>query len=189
MESDSQIADTKAVQDVKEGRKDRIVELMDRYGNQLMNYLFAILKNREDAEDAFQDTWSRVMERIDDFRSGMAFAPWLFRIGRNRAYDCLRYKNRWWSLERHSPDGEVVEFEIAGSVQFADSLERRELIECLLRDLKPIDRDVLWLKFVDDLSHEEIADVWGVPAATVRTRLRRALRRVTERYSELEGLS
>ena len=64
-----------------------------------MRYLAVILGNRGSAEDAFQDTWIKVMERIRRYDLERPFAPWLFRVARNCAYDQLRRKKRWWSFD------------------------------------------------------------------------------------------
>jgi len=72
---------------------------MDLHGEALMRYLYSIMGTRESAEDVFQDSWVKVMEKISLFDSTMSFRPWLFRVARNAAYDALRRKKRWWSLD------------------------------------------------------------------------------------------
>ena len=83
---------------LQHGDRRGLEELMDRYGENLMRYLAVILGNRESAEDVFQDTWVKLMERIGRYDLDRPFAPWLFRVARNCAYDQLRRKKRWWSF-------------------------------------------------------------------------------------------
>jgi RNA polymerase sigma-70 factor (ECF subfamily) len=149
-----------------------------------MHYLLAILGNRELAEDAFQDCWRRVIEKIDRFRSGEPFGPWLFRIGRNRAYDLLRERRRWRQPARETASGGPAP-EPAVRERFEERLQARDLVRRLLAELAPVYREVLWLRYFREQSYAEIAHACHLPLGTVKTRLRRALQMVGSRYEAL----
>ena len=162
----------------REGQTAGLARLMERHGEALMHYLQSILRNRQDAEEAFQDTWVRVAEKAHRCDPDRPFAPWLFRIARNRAYDHLRRRRRWslFSLERPGrgprPD--------PGSDPEA-ALERlvaRDLAARLLPRLEAPFREVIWLRFYREGSYEEIAEICGIAVGTVKSRLRRALDRL-----------
>ncbi len=87
------------ISQLKKGDTDAAGALMDLHGEALMRYLYSIMGSRESAEDVFQDSWVKVMEKISLFDSSVSFRPWLFRVARNAAYDALRRKKRWWSLD------------------------------------------------------------------------------------------
>jgi RNA polymerase sigma-70 factor (ECF subfamily) len=172
---------------LRAGDTSQLTVLMDRHGNALMNYLVAILRRPGPAEDAFQETWLRVLHRIHRFDPSLPFAPWLFRIGRNCAYDFLRRQRRWWPLGgRREADEPAAGEEPASSDDWPDRLMRADIVRTILRRLNPRDREIIWLRFFSDLSYEEIAVCCAIPMGTVKSRLRRALDRLAAIHAELE---
>lgn len=161
---------------LKQGQTAAAEGLMDHYGESLMRYLCSILGNREAAEDVFQESWVKVMEKIDRFQNEMSFGPWLFRIARNAAYDTLRRKRRWWSLDTGSgADSEDRPLEVADPGDFGHQVVARQTVARLLEWLSPDYREVLFLRFFQDQSYEEIAELCQLPLGTVKSRLKRGL--------------
>ena len=182
-----QADDRELVRALRDGRRTALAALMDRHGEGLMSYLVSILNHRMQAEDAFQDTWIKVLEKIRRFDLRQPFAPWLFRIARNRAYDLLRRQRRWgWPVWRGREGGAEQPVELAAPGDFAAEYADRESVRCLLARLGPVHREALWLRFYRELSYEEIAAVCGVPLGTVKSRLRRALDRLAELYRGMQ---
>ena len=104
--------------------------LEDHFGEELMDYLLAILGNQDLAEDAFQDTWVRVMEHIQQFDCGRSFSPWLFRIARNLAYDRLR-RQRWkiWlRIGSGEPEDPAIDVPAPGAPRFLFALGVQEML-------------------------------------------------------------
>jgi len=173
--------------ELRGGERRSLGQLVDRYGEDLMSYLLAIVGRRELAEDVFQDTWVKVMERIDRFNLRGEFAPWLFRVARNRAYDCLRHR-RWWRLRVFRPDDDGTPMhDPPAPGDFSERLLTRDMAEALLKDLEPVHRELVWLRFFREMSYQEIAEHCRIPMGTVKSRLARALDRVARRYQEIEG--
>ena len=161
---------------LKRGQTDAAGRLMDHYGESLMRYLFSILGNREAAEDVFQESWVKVMQKIEQFHHEMAFAPWLFRIARNTAYDTLRTRKRWWSLDTGSgKNSEERVLDMADPTDMENQVVARQTAKALLKSLSPNYREVLFLRFLEDRSYEEIAGICGLPLGTVKSRLKRGL--------------
>ena len=152
-----------------------------------MRYLVSILGDRDSAEDVFQDTWVRVMRRIGGFRHDRPFAPWLFRIARNRAYDHQRWRRLRGLVRGRVREGDGPAPEIPVHDGFADRLASRDTASRVLAALSPRLREVLCLRFLHELSYQEIAGVCGVPVGTVKSRLARALERAAEAGRALEG--
>ena len=175
------------VRALQDGRRTALASLMDRHGEHLMSYLVSILNHRMQAEDAFQDTWIKVLEKIHRFDLRQPFAPWLFRVARNRAYDLLRRQRRWaWPGWRRREGEEPQPVDLAAPADFAVEFADRETVRRLLARLEPVHREALWLRFYRDLSYEEIAAVCGVPLGTVKSRLRRALDRLAGLYRTMQ---
>jgi RNA polymerase sigma-70 factor (ECF subfamily) len=164
------------ISQLKQGNTDAAGTLMDLHGEVLMRYLYSIMGTREAAEDVFQDSWVKVMEKINLFNTEMSFKPWLFRIARNVAYDTLRRKKRWWSLDtgRSTESGEQP-MEIPDPTDFGHQVVARETVKRLLGSLAPAYREVLCLRFFQDQSYEEIAEFCRLPLGTVKSRLKRGL--------------
>jgi RNA polymerase sigma-70 factor (ECF subfamily) len=146
-------------------------ELIGQYQHRLYRYLFRFVNEPATAEDLFQQTWLRVVERIGKFDESRSFEPWLFAIAHNVAMDYLR-KRKPESLEE--PD---LEPETAGIDALDQCLasERAEILMAAMSGLPASYREVLTLRFEEDMKLEEIARVVNAPLPTVKTRLRRAL--------------
>ncbi len=177
------------IQDLKKGDHHAVIPLMDHYGEALMRYLVYILGNRDNAEDVFQETWVKVIEKIASFQQEFSFSPWLFRIARNAAYDQLRGRRKWWPLDwsRKPEDEDQPPVELEAPENFTAPIFRKEIVQKLVGNLTPEYREMLWLRFYQDLSYEEIAQHCRIPIGTVKSRLKRALDKVAAAYSKLEG--
>ena len=156
-------------------------ELIVRYQHR-MRYLLYLTGNREQAEDLFQEVWMRVLVRGAQFNGKARFDTWLFTIARNLVIDQKR-KKTMASLdelfEGGSDDDRPMSFEVAGDEptpfdRFAN-MEDRERLAAGMLGLDPIYREVLVLRFYEELSLEEIAKVTRAPLSTVKSRLYRGL--------------
>ena len=157
-------------------------ELIVRFQHRLMRYLLYLTGNREMAEDLFQEVWMRVLVRGSQFNGQARFDTWLFTIARNLVID-MRRKRTTSSLdelfEGGSDDDRPMSFEVADGaptpVDRFSNLEDRERIAAALLQLDTLHREVLVLRFHEELSLEEIAKVTQAPLSTVKSRLYRGL--------------
>ena len=171
---------------VAEGLKRRKVGLLDelivRYQHRLLRYLLFLTGNRETAEDLFQEVWMRVLVRGDQFNGKARFETWLFTIARNLVID-QRRKRTMNSLdeliEGAGDDDRAMTFEVASDdpspFDQASNLEDRERIAAALMELDTLHREVLVLRFHEELSLDEIAKVTKAPLSTVKSRLYRGM--------------
>lgn len=153
--------------------------LIDLYQHRLMRYLLFLTGKRDVAEDLFQETWMRVLMRGGQYNGKARFDTWLFTIARNLVIDLSR-KRTMSSLDEMSEGGEDERpFEIAISdpsplEHFQSREDSAEVGEVLLT-LDSTYREVLVLRFYEELSLEEIAGVTRAPLSTVKSRLYRGL--------------
>ncbi len=170
---------------------DLLDELITRYHYRLLRYLWALAGSHEAAEDLFQETWMRVLERGHQYSPRWKFATWLFAIARNLAIDQLR-RRQPESLDALSCPEDArtpQEWEDREPVTPYDRVaagERAEQVGALLRRLPPDAREVLVLRFQEDLNLDEIADVVGAPLSTVKSRLYRGLEALRNLLKENE---
>lgn len=151
--------------------------LMERHQDRLFRYLRRLLGDDAVAEDAFQQTWLRVTERIGRYDTGRPFGPWLFAVARNLALDHLRRREPQSLDEIDEPeaprDGDPL--------TRATALQRTAGLAEAVAGLAPLDREVLTLRFEEELALPRLAEALGVPVPTAKARLYRALARLRER--------
>ena len=160
---------------------DLLDQLVERYQYRLFRYLVYLTGSRETAEDLFQETWIRVLDRGYQYDGRSRFETWLFAIARHLVLDSHKRKIP------HSLDV-LTEVEFAAADPSpADLLSEREVQASLhgsLEKLPAVFREVLLLRFQEELGLEEIAAVLDVPVSTVKSRLYRGLEAMRGR---LEG--
>lgn len=157
---------------------DAVSELVGRYQHRLYRFLVRIIPEPATAEDLFQQTWIRLLEKIGSYDSRRNFEAWLFAIAHNLAMDHLR-RRRNFSLDEADDSGHTPSESLRASGQDAlESLlafERGELLAAAIARLPAIHREVLTLRFEEEMKLEQIAEVAGIPLSTVKSRLHRAL--------------
>jgi RNA polymerase sigma-70 factor (ECF subfamily) len=152
--------------------------LIEQYQHRLLRYLAHMTHNQATAEDLFQETWIRVLEKGHQYDGRSRFATWLMTIAHNVAIDHLRKKVPH-SLDEMRDAEDAVPFEPVATepspFEQAAASEDRARINAALEQVPTIFREVLVLRFQEQLKLEEIAKLVGIPLATVKTRLYRGV--------------
>ena len=152
--------------------------LIEKYQHRLLRYLLHLTGRRELAEDLFQETWIRVLERGRQFDGRHEFCTWLFTIARNLTIDTMRRK-QMSSLDSMRDDDDapfdVVDSALPSALQTTLQHEQNEKISAAMEHLAPEYREALVLRFQEGMSLAEIADVTGAPIGTVKSRIYRGL--------------
>jgi RNA polymerase sigma-70 factor (ECF subfamily) len=158
--------------------------LIEKYQHRLLRYLVHLTGHRDLAEDFFQETWIRVLERGRQYDGRHEFTTWLFTIARNLVIDHMRRK---WpaSLDSLAARDDLsadaaAPFDIpaTGQPSAFDATVQREQNEQISAGMKHIAaeyRETLVLRFQEGMSLEEIAQVTGAPLGTVKSRIYRGL--------------
>lgn len=163
---------------LRRGDPDALTALISRYQHRLYRYLVRLVREPAAADDLFQQTWLRVMEKIGRYDASRNFEAWLFSVAHNLAIDFWRGK-RGESLDDAGDTGEAPGQRLrAGEPDALERLldfERGAMLAACIHGLPAIHREVLTLRFEEDMKLEEIAEVAGIPLSTVKSRLRRGL--------------
>jgi len=166
---------------------DLLDRLIEQYQHRLLRYLVYLAGNRELAEDLFQETWIRVLERGHQYDGRHEFSTWLYAVARNLTIDYLRKKSPV-SLDGLMEDEEHAPLEPADSRPLAWEVvaqhEQAERIMAALIGIPAEYRETVVLRFQEGLSLEEISSVTGAKLGTVKSRLYRGLHML---MSRLEG--
>ncbi|UCG56299.1 MAG: RNA polymerase sigma factor [Phycisphaerales bacterium] len=160
------------------GDMDAFTELIERYERPLRYFISGLLAKPEIAEDIFQETWLAVVRRISGLKNVDAFPVWLYRIARNKVYEHLR---RTRELSRLCED-----LPAPGHIDDCDAFSPEDAakVHRCLRKLQPEHREVLMLRFLEQMSYQQIAQVLNCSLGTVKSRIhyaKLALRKEMER--------
>ena len=168
----------KIARGLRERDMELLADLVEHCQHRLVRYLLYLTGRREYAEDLAQETWIRVLQRGSQYNGRQRFDPWLFAIARNLAIDDLRKKRKGAQTNSSPDDSDAIlllpssdasPFEAAARSEDAMRLAGR------LQILPPLYREALLLRFQEDLSLQEIAQVLGAPVTTVTSRIYRGL--------------
>jgi RNA polymerase sigma-70 factor, ECF subfamily len=170
------------------GLRRRDPELLDRlieqYQYRLFRYLLCLTASRETAEDLFQETWFRVLDRGDQYNGKTSFEGWLFTIARHLVIDLYR-RRRPESLDSlEEPAGVSAE---QSPLDQAARRQRDDRMQASLGRLPAVYREVLLLRFQEELSLAEIAEVVAAPLPTVKSRLYRGLEALRQELGDEHG--
>ena len=158
------------------GDESAFARLYQIFGEKTLRYLTGILG--DDAPDVQQELWLSVYRRIRHVGNPNAFRTWLFRSTRHRAIDFLRSAKREREL---LDDISIDDVNLSDEDGRGDSdLMDDEEFKLVLEAMPHLQREVLLLRYRDDMSYAEIALVVGCPVGTVRTRLHYAKQRMHE---------
>lgn len=173
------------------GDQQAFAEIVGLYQDKLYHMAYRMLSSRQEAEDVVQDTFLRVYKNLDRYDDTMKFSTWIYRIATNLCIDRLRKRKPSYSL-----DAETTEHEGLDGYSMIPSDNRTPESETLLSEMqatvhKAIDnlpakyKSVMVLRYLQDLSLQEIGDVLDMPVTTVKTRVHRGrefLRKRLERH-------
>jgi RNA polymerase sigma-70 factor, ECF subfamily len=168
---------------IARGLRQRDPDLLDRlieqYQYRLFRYLTYITGDKQRAEDFFQETWIRVLERGHQYDGKSKFEAWLFAIARHLVIDWQRAK-RMQSLDALTDPEQDKPLQVAyenepSPLRQVLAHEEEENVQASLKKIPAIYREVLVLRFQEELQIEEMAGVLSIPASTVKSRLYRGL--------------
>jgi RNA polymerase sigma-70 factor (ECF subfamily) len=164
----------------RRGDRDAFDELVRRTFVDTFTLARRLTGNDEDARDVVQETYLRAWKAIGKFRGDSQFSTWLYRITANTASTQVHRRRRQRAepfAEGFDPADERAEQQITQSAESAESLDR---ISAALDELPAKLRNVVVLKDVYGMPHEEIADELGISVAAAKVRLHRARRKLRD---------
>ncbi|MFM1932501.1 MAG: hypothetical protein RL226_1804 [Bacteroidota bacterium] len=179
--SDKARHDYELVQRAMKRDERAFAELMDRYRESIYFMLLKMVNNKDDAEDLTIEAFGKAFKRLGQYTPQFAFSTWLFKIASNNAIDFIRKKRiKALSLDGgfRNEDGETMEISVSDDTPDPiETLERQERVNRMrevVTRLKPRYRQLIELRYFEELSYEEIAEELDLPLGTVKAQLFRA---------------
>jgi RNA polymerase sigma-70 factor (ECF subfamily) len=203
------------IKKIQAGNIDEFEEIVNRYKDKAMTLAMRILKNSEDAEDALQEAFIKTFRAIADkqFEERAKFSTYFYRIVYNTAIDFYKkHKAKTFNLinidsTRTNDEGEVTDiaafemnidrdkYYMSGNYETDRSAldnDMQEMVNKYLEEIPEKYSTILTLFYINDLSHDEIAETLKLPLGTVKNRIFRAKDKLKEvlmkKYSETEIL-
>ncbi|MEU2391424.1 sigma-70 family RNA polymerase sigma factor [Streptomyces sp. NPDC007369] len=161
-----------------EGDEEAFAVLVRRHSGRLLALARHLLGNRADAEDAVQDAFLSAWRRLPEFRHGASFSTWMYRIVANRCLNTMRQRRRPLPLDS-VPEPAAADAD-SSPPRVAESDAAAAALSQALLELRPELRVCWVLRELHGLRYDEIAQVVGSSEQTVRGRLFRARRALTE---------
>jgi len=163
--------DSELVRQIQSGDAAAFDELMRRYKRPVVNFIFRMLGNAEDADDVAQDVFVRVYQNLDTWRPETKFSTWLFALARNAAIDRIRWRSR------HRTESIESAPEMAASPGTAEDVNAREIgdqVAAAIAKLPEDQKTAIVLSEYQGMSYAEIAAVMRCSEKSVESRLYRA---------------
>ena len=154
------------------------IELVNRFRDRLINFVYPFLGDFEQAEDVVQDTMLKLYEKKHYYREIAKFSTWIYTIARNLANTELRKKKRRKTTYISRMTREERQYEIpAVQPDLNQNIQNefiRERINEAIKELPEHFKTVIILRDIQELSYDDISNIVGVPLGTVKSRINRA---------------
>jgi RNA polymerase sigma-70 factor (ECF subfamily) len=164
---------------VKKGDQNAYAEIVEIYKNKVYQLCYRMLGNRHEAEDVAQEAFIRAYINIHTYNPDMKFSSWLYRIATNLSIDRIRKKKPDFYLDAEvsGTDGLTMYSQLASTEaspeDTLESLELQEIVQKAILKLPEKYRSVIVLKYIEELSLQEISEILDLPIGTVKTRIHR----------------
>ena len=164
------------------------IELVNRYRNKLINFIFHFLGDIEQAEDVVQDTMLKLYEKKHYYKEIAKFSTWLYTIARNLANSELRKRKRrkTLTLSELSKDNKNYDL-IDNKLEIGKSIESEFILKKInlaIQNLSASFKTVIILRDIQKLSYDDISNIVGVPIGTIKSRINRARMRLQKELKD-----
>ncbi|PKL44267.1 MAG: hypothetical protein CVV41_06420 [Candidatus Riflebacteria bacterium HGW-Riflebacteria-1] len=169
------ITDEQLVARFLRGEKKMLDILFDRYIERLLRYVTLFLKSNEEARDLAQDIFIKIFQSLEGYKSMGKFEHWFFVIARRTMIDLHRKKKlKTFSFDSLGIDESSIPCREKGTDRAPE----------MLQVLPARDREILQLRFIENMSYEEISEITGMAEGTLRNIVCRSIRRLQENNSD-----
>lgn len=163
------VEDKELIQKVQSGDLTAFSELVDRHKNMVFSLVNGMVSQREDAEEVAQDSFVKAFKSIKQFRGDSKFSTWLYRIAYFTSLNHLRKKK---PLTREL-EITLIETDEKSPIESLNESDQKHYIKKALNYLKPIERNLISLYYLDEFSTKEIQDITDLTASNIKVSIMR----------------
>ena len=176
----------KIIARARRGDADAFEQLVVAYRDQVFRLALRMCGSETDADEVAQEAFLSAWKALPNFRGESQFSTWLYQLTTHAAIDLMRREKRQIAAD------DITEVSAADPApspqQQAEQSEQREIVRDAILQLAPEQREVVVLRFMEELSYEEIGAVLKLPSGTVKSRLNRAKAQLKEILSKSGNL-
>ena len=176
----------KIIARARRGDADAFEQLVVAYRDQVFRLALRMCGSEADADEVAQEAFLSAWKALPNFRGESQFSTWLYQLTTHAAIDLMRREKRQIAAD------DITEVSAADPApspqQQAEQSEQREIVRDAILQLAPEQREVVVLRFMEELSYEEIGAVLKLPSGTVKSRLNRAKAQLKEIVSKIGNL-
>ncbi len=171
--------DTRLAKLARNGDLRAFAELVDLYKDKIYQLAYRMLGNPHEAEDVVQETFLRVYTHLERYDETQKFSTWIYRIGTNLCIDRLRRRRASYSLDAEITDGDGLDgYDLLPSKEQTPEAhlilsETQERVRRAIDTLPEKYKSIVILRYLHDLSLQEISDILRMPVTTIKTRVHR----------------
>ena len=182
--------DKELVSDYLNGQEEVLPYLINRHLKSVYRFVFALVQDESVAEDLTQDIFVKVWKKLKSYNSKYSFKTWLFTIARNTTTDYLRKRKEFVFSDFDDKDNSNVILDtLADDALLADEVfaqtQDLDRLNKVLEEIPSLYKEVLILKYSNDLSLEEISQILKRPIETVKSQHHRGLLHLKELFSRI----
>ena len=164
-----------------------LTQLMECYGDEIYRHCRQVTGNDALAADVHQTVFMQAFRDLPRFGGRSSFRTWLYAIARNRCLDALKaQKRRRWRFLQGVDTSDQADAAPSAPSRLENHSQSRAM-DAALNSLKPEIRIAVLLRYREEMSYEEMAEVCGVKAATLQARVQRALPKLKEALEKSGG--
>lgn len=182
-------SDSQLIAETLSGNERAFRDLVNRYSSLVYNFIYRMTGNKETADDMTQDVFVKIYKNLRLFDGNRPFKPWVLRIASNTTVSAMRKKvhpvTSLDALQEAEPWREWASENTPDPARQAEVRDSSRRVLQALETLEPHYKQVLLLRYQQDLSYEEIAQATETPLNTVRTWLKRGRDRLQQHVKEL----
>ncbi len=179
----TQITDELLVLECQRGDPRALDRLVERWNKRLLVHAFRLVGEQEGAKEVVQEAWLAVVRGVQKLQDPSRFRPWVFQIVTHKAADFVRKAQ----LQRRSEAELRARAESSAALDNAERKDDDDTMQRALARLPPDSRAILALLYIEEMSVVEIAQVLGVPAGTVKSRLHSAREQLKETIERIKS--
>ena len=179
----SENADAARVRECLAGDPQAFAALVEQYEKPVYNLALRMLRNSEDARDIAQSVFMKAFQSLSSYDPQYKFYSWIYRMAINESLNILRVRGR-----AAGPVDERLPEEGAGPSELLADEQRRDVVLEAVDRLKPEHRAVIVLRYFVDRNYEDMGEILGIDAKTVKSRLYTARQLLKDQLSSSGAL-